>query len=185
MYGLVNKAVEGMVTDRFGEETWEAIRLKAQVEDEFFVSNESYPDETTYRLVGAAADVLGMEAGDVLEAFGEYWVLKTAKEGYGELMEAGGSNLREFLENLPNFHSRIVLMFPDLKPPRFEVRTAGESSFRLRYFTHRSGLARFVIGLLKGLGKMFDQPVEVAHVTEKGDGQDYDEFAVRVVESGP
>ena len=35
----------------------------------------------------------------VLNAFGEWWILKTGKEKYGGLMEAGGNNLKEFLVN--------------------------------------------------------------------------------------
>ena len=50
MYGLVNKAVEDLVVSNFGDEKWQAIRAKAEVEEEVFISNESYPDEMQCRL---------------------------------------------------------------------------------------------------------------------------------------
>ena len=31
MYGLVNKAVEGLVRSRFGDDAWDKIRIKAKV----------------------------------------------------------------------------------------------------------------------------------------------------------
>lgn len=38
MYGLVNRAVEELVCTRFGEATWEAIRIESGVDIEVFVS---------------------------------------------------------------------------------------------------------------------------------------------------
>jgi hypothetical protein len=37
-----------------------------------------------------------MTLSAVLIAFGEWWVMKTTKEKYGGLMEAGGNDLKEF-----------------------------------------------------------------------------------------
>ena len=56
MYGLVNKAIEDLVVSNFGEDKWEAIKAKAGVDVEVFVSNEAYPDDITYNLVGAASE---------------------------------------------------------------------------------------------------------------------------------
>jgi F420-0:gamma-glutamyl ligase-like protein len=115
MYGLVNKAVEELVVTNFGEEKWEAIKAKAGVDVEVFISNQAYPDDITYKLVGAASEVLGMAADDILVAFGEHWVLKTAAQSYGPMMKAGGKSLKEFLVNLPNFHTRVAMIYPNLE----------------------------------------------------------------------
>ena len=120
MYGMVNKAVEEMVRMHHGEETWEQIKSKAGVDVDVFISNEGYPDEITYKLVEAASEVLDTPAEAILEAFGHHWILHTASEGYGGLMRAGGKSLGEFLINLPNFHSRVVLMYPN--PPTAALR---------------------------------------------------------------
>ena len=68
MYGMVNKAVQDLVVSNFGDEKWQAIKAKAGVEDDVFLSNEGYPDKVTYDLVGAASGVLGMPARDILIA---------------------------------------------------------------------------------------------------------------------
>ena len=165
MYGMVNKAVEELVCTQFGQDQWDAIKTKAGVEEDVFISNEPYPDSLTYKLVGAASEVLGIEAAKILEAFGEHWVLKTAEEGYGVLMAAGGKTFPEFLQNLPQFHARIMLLFPKLQPPEFKVFDVQNASLRLLYYSHRAGLEPFVVGLLKGLGKRFQSPVTVSHVS--------------------
>ena len=183
MYGLVNKSIEDLVRGRFGEGVWGEIRKRAGVEVEYFVSNQSYPDELTYRLVGAASAVLGMPAEKVLETFGEHWVLATAKDSYGPLLKAGGATFPAFLANLPNFHTRISLMFPNLKPPRFVVSDRTPTSLRLHYHTHREGLAHFVLGLLSGLAKFYETEVSVSHAVRRGPDSDHDVFEVRWTEA--
>ncbi len=178
MYGMVNKAIEEMVTAAHGEPTWLEIKRRAGVADPIFISNEGYPDEITYRLVGAASDVLALPADRILHAFGEHWVLNTARKGYGHLMTAGGSSLGEFIGNLPLFHDRVALLYPKLAPPRFEVTDRTERSLQLHYLSHRAGLTPFVAGLISGLGKMFETPVRATLTAAKAAGADHDIFLV-------
>lgn len=178
MYGMVNKAVEEMVVLHHGETVWEHIKAKAGVETEVFMSNESYSDDITYNLVFAASEVLQVPAEQILIQFGEHWVLQTAQAGYGGLMRAAGRSLPEFLRNLPNFHSRVAMIFPNLQPPRFECTDITEGSLKLHYFSHRPGLAPFVVGLMQGLGKMYHTPATVRLIEAKASGADHDIFAV-------
>ena len=178
MYGMVNKAIEEMVISAHGDETWERIKRKAGVEVEVFISSEGYPDELTYSLVSAASDVLGLPAEVVLEAFGVHWIVETAQKGYGDMMAAGGSTLREFLLNLPQFHDRVSMIFPYLKPPEFACSDIQERSVRMCYRSGRDGLAPFVVGLFKGLGELYNTPVQITHVVRRADGAAQDEFVV-------
>ena len=75
MYGMVNKAVQDLLIANHGMEVWLRIKARAGVEDEVFISTQAYPDEVTYRLVGAASEVLGLSAAQVLHEFGRWWVL--------------------------------------------------------------------------------------------------------------
>jgi len=178
MYGMVNQAIEDMVCEVHGEEVWELIKTKAEVDVDVFISNESYPDDYTYRLVAAASEVSKAPADEILVAFGEHWILRTASEGYGELMHAGGSNLKDFLVNLPNFHTRVVMIYPKLQPPRFEVTDVTKNSLNLHYITHRDGLMSFVVGLISGLGKLFKTPATSTLIASRANGDDHEIFKV-------
>jgi heme-NO-binding protein len=178
MYGLVNKALEEMIVLDAGAEAWEEIKRRAGVSVDVFISSEGYDDEMTYKLVGAACEYLAIPADKLLEQFGVHWVVKTAGEGYGDLMTAGGRTLREFLNNLPNFHNRVCLLMPHLKPPEFRCSDAGNNSVQLHYHSHRQGLAPFVVGLIKGLSIRFDTPVEITHSVKRGEGADHDVFVI-------
>ncbi|MDQ7826181.1 MAG: heme NO-binding domain-containing protein [Candidatus Eremiobacteraeota bacterium] len=175
---MANKAIEDLITRDHGEAMWEQVRKKAGLEVEAFISTESYPDEMTYNLVGAASAELSMPPGDVLRAFGRHWVLRTAAESYRDLMESTGRSLGEFLDNLPDLHARVSLLFPDLKPPRFIVSDRREQSLHLHYFSGRRGLAPFVEGLLQGLAERFGTEIELRALALKDGGADHDEFRI-------
>ncbi|MEN0067765.1 MAG: heme NO-binding domain-containing protein [Myxococcota bacterium] len=181
MYGLVNKAIEQLVVANYGEARWREVKDKAGLELGSFVGMKAYPDALTYKLVGAASEVLDLEPGPLLEAFGEYWILYTAREGYGELLEASGGSFVEFLENLDMLHARIRLTMPSLKPPSIRVTDVGTDSVRVHYHSDRDGLAPMVVGLLRGLGKRFSTPVEVVHDKVRGKDGDHDEFVANYV----
>ncbi len=181
MYGLVNRALQDLVCSRFGEDTWETIKRNAGVDIEVFVSMEAYPDDVTYKLVRAASEMLGLAAEEVLNAFGEYWVSYTAKEGYGELLQLAGDTLPAFLQNLDNLHTRVGLIFPRLKPPSFWCTDIREDSLRLHYrpgLDSRAGLAPFVVGLLKALAVRFKTEIEINQTANRSQGADHDEFSI-------
>lgn len=179
MYGLVNKAIEGLVRSRFGDATWESVLRRAHLDREGFISMDAYPDRMTYDLVAAASDVLNTPAAELLEAFGEYWITYTARHGYGSLLDAAGTTLAEFLLNLNDVHARLMLMAPDLRPPSFECTDVTDRSLLLHYRTEREGLLPMVKGLVRGLGARFGTPVTIEHTRVRGEGgADHDELLV-------
>jgi hypothetical protein len=178
MYGIVNKAIQDLVTQQFGQDEWEAVKEKSGVDVDYFLSHEPYDDAITYQLAGAASEVLGLSVGQVLQAFGEYWVLKTGKEKYGGLMQAGGKNLQEFLLNLPQFHNRIMLMYPKLTPPEFKVSDMTDNSIHVHYYSKREGLQEFVRGLLSGLAKMYETEAAIELVQSRDNGNTHEIFKV-------
>ncbi len=180
MYGLVNKAVEDLVLSKFGEDTWETILDKADIEEDYFVAMQSYSDDVTYKLVGAASEVLDMPAEQVLEVFGEYWILYTAEKGYGSMLDMAGSSLDEFLKNLNNLHSQVAVTLPELKPPSFKIDNVEEKIWRVHYHSDRAGLTSMMVGLLKGLAQRFGQEGEVVVEAINGEGSDHDVYLLTV-----
>lgn len=178
MYGIVNKAIQEMITEQFGENSWEVVKAHSGVEEDLFLSNEPYPDDITYKLAGSASQILGLSLSQVLHALGEYWILNTAKLKYGGLMEAGGNTLKEFLSHLPMFHNRIMLIYPKLTPPEFKVSDIMERSIHVHYHSQRQGLQEFVRGLLFGLAKMFDTQVTVDLIQSRENGASHEIFKV-------
>lgn len=182
MYGLINRAIQDMVCEYHGSDVWEKVKTQAAVEESRFLVLHSYPDDLTHRLVKAASEVLKMSSGEIMQAFGRYWVEYTGKAGYQELMEMAGETLPDFLKNLDELHSRVGIQFPELKPPEFEADQTDDATIELHYQSSREGLAPMVIGLLEGVGEHFHQPVQVTQIQDRQDGADHDVFHI---EYGP
>lgn len=178
MYGIVNKAIQDLIITNFGEQKWTEIRLKSGVEQDYFISSQFYNDDVTYKLAIATAEEMNITLDEVLITFGEWWVLKTTQEKYKGLMQSGGASLKEFLTNLPLFHNRVMLIYPNLTPPEFKVTDISEKSINLHYISKRQGLQAFVRGLIQGLGIFFDTPVLIKLVKSRNDGDSHEIFNI-------
>jgi hypothetical protein len=181
MYGIVNKSIEDLIKHHFGQEKWEAILKRSAIDTNFFISNEPYDDAITYQLAGAISEELNVPLSDVLFLFGEWWILHTTKEKYGNLLQAGGKSLLEFLINLPVFHNHIMMMYPKLTPPEFKVSDVTDKSIHVHYFSKRAGLKDFVNGLLSGLSKLYDTATNIELLSSRDEGSDHEVFKVSLI----
>lgn len=179
MYGLVNKAIQDLVCTKFGEDKWLEIKKLSNFEDDFFIGLQTYPDELTYSMVKNASKVLGADASIIMEAFGEYWILYTANEGYGDMLSLSGDTMTEFLNNLDMLHQRVNNIMPDLVAPQFSTRNETATSIELEYRSKRAGLCPMVTGLLKGLCQRFNlQGYSVSQIVHKDEHNECDVFSI-------
>jgi hypothetical protein len=178
MYGVINKAIKDLLVQNFGEGTWEKVRTKSGVDIDSFLSNTQYSDELTFKLAIAASEVLNWSLRDVLLAFGKFWVLDTSSQHYGSLIQAGGSNYVDFMKNLPNFHNRVMLYFPNITPPEFRTSVLNEHEILVQYYSVRVGLTDFVEGLMLGIAELFKIEAKVELIDAKSQINDHDLFKI-------
>lgn len=178
MYGMVNLAVEQLICENHGIETWNQIKTKAGISVPKFIIMESYDDEITYNLVREASEVLGVSKASLLETFGEYFIMYTAKEGYGDLLKSGGNSLPEYLNNLNMTHFRLKNMLPNMISPKFNVTNITDYSLVLTYISNRNGLEYMLIGIIKGLGNMLNTPCKIEFLGNNSQIEDALDFSV-------
>lgn len=167
MYGLVNQAIKDLVVSKFGEEKWNQIATESGLGSEDFLPLQYYPDATTYSLVGSASKHLGLSAPDILQEFGKHWVLFTATEGYGPMMDLFGGDFKTCLKNLNNLHARMGMSMPNLTPPKFSFEELSEEVYQIGYESKRPGLCPMVKGLLHGLAEKYGVQIKVEELPEK------------------
>lgn len=165
MYGMVNNAIRGFVLKNFDEDVWHRIHTTAGVDSDF-VNMQSYDDDVTYNLVGAAHKELGLETSAILFGFGEFWVKDIAVASYADLMAKTGSSFADFVKNLDHLHERIRVTFPDYRPPSFRVKVVDDQVLQVDYYSHREGLLDFVEGLLHGLAEHHGEVISIEHVPD-------------------
>lgn len=163
MYGMVNKGVKDLVLSAFGAEKWTEICRKAGITQDEFGAMEAYSDDVTYRLVGAASEVLGLSASAILQEFGKHWIKYTAGQGYGPLMDMFGDDFFEAISNINNLHQRVGLSMPHLSAPKFKINRLSPSELMLEYISQREGLSPMMIGLLYGLADKHNEKITVEY----------------------
>lgn len=178
MYGMVNAALEALVREKFGDEVWERVKAKAGVQDVAFVAMHEYPDSVTYGLATALAVETGVPIEQLLHAYGIYWVSYADRGPWGKLMRESGETTYELLAALDAMHARIAMSFPALKPPSFAVKPEGDHVL-LEYRSHRPGLAPFVLGLLEGIGSLYNEEVSAELIQPRSSDTSPDIFRVR------
>ncbi|XP_067617258.1 guanylate cyclase soluble subunit beta-1 isoform X2 [Eurosta solidaginis] len=170
MYGFVNYALELLVLKNFGEEIWDQIKKKAMVSMEGqFLVRQTYDDEITYNLIGAAVEILNIPADDILELFGKTFFEFCQDSGYDKILQVLGATPRDFLQNLDALHDHLGTLYPGMRAPSFRC-TEKDGSLLLHYYSERPGLEHIVIGIVKAVAsKLHGVEVEIEIVKRKGD----------------
>lgn len=180
MYGLVNRFLKDKIVDFYGQDIWGKTEARINEDINFFVGMEQYPDDITYQIVGAICEVINIPIAEFMETAGNEWVPYTASSDFGTYY-AMADDLFGFLKKLNSIHSAMQTSIPELRPPAFNIIECEDKLMRLQYISHRPGLTTFVAGVLKGLGKHYDQKITVEITAQKQNGSDYDEFLILII----
>ena len=153
MYGIINNAVRELVVKNFGEQSWDNIIARVGCPHHEFNTLEPMRIKTTYDLVSAASEELGVTPEEVLHLFGKHWVGYTQNNGYGVLMDMFGHSFIESLKSKPVTHENGFSMLVSCVPQTSEYK---KSSMMVRCFwstTRLEGLSNMVVGLLESMAQ--------------------------------
>ena len=121
-----------------------------------------YPDSDTVELVVAASEVLGISVDDVLHAFGDYFIDYVQDNGYSNVLECLGSNLRDWLSNLNSLHDHLQASYPKgFVAPVFWSEDDPDSppeegAILVYYYSQRGSLlVPLVVGVLKKIARVY------------------------------
>jgi hypothetical protein len=64
-------------------------------------------------------------------------------------------------------------------PPSFRCTDVSDGGFRLHYYSTRPGLVPLVIGMIKGMARMYRQKIDIRVDKTREQGHDHDELVIR------
>ena len=175
MLGLINDCAEQLVIQKFGIDSWHAIKEAAgcPIKDYGFEQHGHYPDSATVDIVVAAADALSVTVYDVLELFGQFFLEYTIDKGYDNLLRCQGSTLRLWLSNLNAMHDHLQSSLPAGNFPVFwcENCTTEDGAIILHYYSVRGPLlASVVVGITEEVAKTyFDVEIKMDKIATQGE----------------
>ncbi|XP_019388603.1 PREDICTED: guanylate cyclase soluble subunit beta-2-like [Crocodylus porosus] len=187
MYGFINTCLKSLVVEKYGEETWENLRIQAGVQDSF-LTFEVYQDEITMLLIDKACKMLGVPSDMVLKQFGEYFFEFCKRSGYDHMLRTLGGNLYEFIENLDSLHSYLSLSYQEMNAPSFRVENNEDGSMHLHYYSDRRGLCHIVPGIIGAAALDFfntEISMEIVNQTEEEERTGKKEHTVFLVTQKP
>ncbi|MXN92710.1 heme NO-binding protein [Flavobacterium sp. Sd200] len=178
MYGIINVAIQDYALANFGQEKWDVIKQDSGVDIDFSLTDNVYSDTVAYKIAQATANEMNLDANVVLQELGEN-VIYTTSTKFNSFIDSRGDTLKDYLVNLPNFHNRIAMIYPELNAPQFKVSHVEDDSLHMHYVSQTKGISPFIKGYLIGLTKLFNEPqATVTFLESVTNGRQQDIFKI-------
>ncbi len=159
MKGVLFNLAEQVLGDAHGPEIWDRVLRRARVAGAY-TSLGSYPDEEMFRLVGAAADLLGTSPSEVWRGLGR-GALPLLAGRYPEFFD-GHQSTQGFLLTLNDIiHAEVRKLYPGAVVPEFGFECPDPDTMILTYQSPRK-LCALAQGFIEGAAAHFGERAEVS-----------------------
>lgn len=163
MYGVIYIAIQDYAEATIGTEKWQAILATGGFDINFTNSEQAYNDDIAYALAVAIAQASAKPLTEVLFSMG-LQVIRTTNAKFKPIISSRGETLHDYLINLPNFHNRISLIYPDLNAPEFRMSDVTPHSMVFHYRKKRDGMTEYFRGYISGLAEVFNEQVTITPI---------------------
>jgi hypothetical protein len=155
MHGTILTLLKRYVQTQYDHSTWVQLMERSGLEQVEFNHKTVYPDEHIYALIGQAAELTGISAGELHEKFGEYLV-PDLMYMYQRLLKPEWKTLDMLEHTELTMHKQVRQEHIENSPPVLDVNRLGPNELIIDYVSPRrmSGLA---VGIVRGLATYFDE----------------------------
>lgn len=164
MYGIIYVAIKDYAEATFNTDIWQSVLEHSGLSINLNTTELPYDEDKIYILAEALSAVTGTTLDDALFGMG-FQVPTTTSQKYPEVMLSRGDSLKEYLLNLPAFHNRISLIYPELTPPEFRLTKIADNEMEIQYLYKRKDITAYVLGYLSGITHFFDKNGKVSIIT--------------------
>lgn len=169
MHGMINRAIQGFVSDTYGPERWARMACAAGLGFTDFEAMLVYDAALTPRILNAVCGDLEKPGDEVLEDIGTYLVSHPNAEAVRRLLRFGGVDFVEFLHSLDDLPDRARLAVPNLDLPELELHERTPERFSLTLRWSLDGFGHVMMGALRTLADDYGALVLLDHQdTEDG-----------------
>lgn len=160
MHGIIHLELEKFVVAGFGRGAWEKLLDKTQLTSRLYTPVQSYPDEDVVSIVGAAVEMTGKPATELLEGFGEFLV-PTYLSVYGALLDSSWKTLDVIEHTEETIHRVVRMRQPGAAPPRLHVERKSPEEVVITYDSPRK-LCAVARGISRGIAKHFGERIAIS-----------------------
>ena len=175
MHGLIFSSLRDYLTAEHGADTAYRVFLGEPV----YLLSETYPNERLGELVGRAAEAVGADADELVQAFGVYTASTTFTRLYPAFFAIAHST-REFLLTVETrIHELVRATIPNAAPPQLHVTELDDDGVTIAYSSPRR-LCTLLRGLVEGTARHYAERASIEERTCMRRGDDRCTFEVRI-----
>lgn len=163
-HGLINRALQRFVRDRYGADAWRAIAAEVGLVPPRFEPMLRYDVALTRRVLIAVQRLADQNRDDLLCSIGAYLGSHSHMAPLQRLLRFGSDNFEGFVQSLVDLPDRVQLAVPDLQLPRVEVTITQPGHMRLICVSTWPEYAHVLRGVLQAIGPMYGCKVTVQMV---------------------
>ncbi len=164
MKGAIVDCMKKLIISMHGREKWEKCLDEAGINPKtVFLPSVDVPDRDVLKIIDSICRCLNISKIQLTELFGDYWVNKYAIRVYKTYYK--GRNAKEFILNINDIHKSVTKNIKGAMPPKFTYVWKDDQTLIIKYQSHR-GLIDFVVGLIKGVGKYYNEELQVSKIGE-------------------
>ena len=161
MKGVVFDLFQEVVSQRYGESSWDELLDAAQL-DGAYTSLGSYPDEDFRRLVEAGSSALSIDAFELVRWFGRN-ALPLLASRYPHFFTPHQS-ARPFVLTLNDIiHPEVRKLYPGADVPTFDFDHSASDALVMTYGSPRK-LCAFAEGLIEGAAAYYGETATIAQL---------------------
>ncbi len=160
MKGVILDCMEKLVVEKKGKPVWEKILVNSGFDkNKKFLITQDIDDKIVLKIIDSTCIVLNNSLQTTANAFGVYWMKYYAPKIYRAYF-GNTKTAKDFLLKLNKTHEQVTNNIENARPPIFEYEQPDEKTLIMTYISERN-LMEFFIGLIKGVGKYFDEELTI------------------------
>jgi len=161
MHGIIFAELKKYAQARHGDDAWKVLLQTAGLPSTtLYLPIREYPDADAAAIVGAASQVTGVPAGDIMEDFGRF-IAPDLLAMYRALVKPEWRTL-EFLENTEETIHRVVrIKDKAAKPPEIRCERVSPAEVVIHYASHRK-MCSVARGIARGVADHYGEKIDIS-----------------------
>ncbi len=159
MHGTIFLQLKKYVCEKFGDEKWDVLLEKSNLEKKIYLPVKEYPDEDALSIVSTASKITGLATRAILEDFGEF-IVPGLLEMYGSLVQPEWNALDLIERTEETIHKVVIRKNPGAKPPHIKSNRISPKEIAITYDSPRK-MCALAKGIINGIAKHYETEVEI------------------------
>ena len=155
MHGTILVLLKRYVTHAYDFAVWHRLVALSGLTETEFETQHVYPDAHLYKLLGTAAEHVGIPAEELLEKFGEFLVPDLLFM-YRKLLDPAWHTL-DLIEHVEErMHGAVRRDMRGASPPVLRVERLSPTVVRIQYVSPRR-MSALAVGIVRGLARHYGE----------------------------